>query len=49
MEEKIGKITLDDRHYPGEDFYCDGAVEDELLEKREEYSKAMQLPGRWEE
>ncbi len=24
-------------------------MEDELLEKREEYSKAMQLPGRWEE
>ena len=32
MKEKIGQITLDDKHYPGKDFYCDGAVEDELLE-----------------
>ena len=29
--EKIGKITLDYEYYPGEDFYCDGLVEDELL------------------
>ena len=32
MQEKIGKITLDYKYYPGEDFYCDGDVEDELLE-----------------
>lgn len=32
MKEKIGQITLEDKHYPGKDFYCDGAVEDELLE-----------------
>lgn len=31
MIEKIGKITIDDTHYPGEDLYCDGAVEDEIL------------------
>lgn len=31
MIEKIGKINLDLTKYPGEDFYCDGAVEDELL------------------
>ncbi|MBO5093686.1 MAG: class I SAM-dependent methyltransferase [Lachnospiraceae bacterium] len=31
MIEKIGKVTIDDTHYPGEDFYCDGAVEDEIL------------------
>ena len=31
MTEKIGKVTLDYSRYPGEDFYCDGAVEDELL------------------
>ncbi|MBQ7925964.1 MAG: class I SAM-dependent methyltransferase [Lachnospiraceae bacterium] len=30
-KEQIGKITLDYSKYPGEDFYCDGAVEDELL------------------
>ena len=32
MKEKVGKITLDYKHYPGEDLYCDGDVEDELLE-----------------
>ena len=29
--EEIGKIRLDLTHYPGEDLYCDGDVEDELL------------------
>lgn len=29
--ERIGKITLDYSKYPGEDFYCDGEIEDELL------------------
>ena len=31
-EETIGKVTLNYEYYPGQDFYCDGAVEDELLE-----------------
>jgi len=39
MTEQIGKITLDYSHYPGEDFYCDGAVEDELLDIVKNYSK----------
>lgn len=30
--EQIGNIILDYTHYPGEDYYCDGAIEDELLE-----------------
>ena len=30
-QEYIGKIKLDYTYYPGEDFYCDGTVEDELL------------------
>lgn len=30
--EKIGKVTLDYTCYPGEDLYCDGEVEDELLD-----------------
>ncbi len=30
--EKIGQVTLDYTYYPGEDYYCDGAVEDEILE-----------------
>lgn len=29
--EKIGSVVLDYTRYPGEDFYCDGASEDELL------------------
>lgn len=32
MIEKIGKITLDYSKYPGEDFYCDGDIEQEILE-----------------
>lgn len=31
-DETIGKITLKLDKYPGKDFYCDGEVEDELLE-----------------
>ncbi len=38
MAEMIGKIKLDEKHYPGEDFYCDGEVEDELLEIVKKYS-----------
>lgn len=38
--EKIGNITLDLTYYPGEDFYCDGAVEDELLEIVKKYKPA---------
>lgn len=30
-KEYIGKVALDYSKYPGEDFYSDGAVEDELL------------------
>lgn len=30
--EKIGRVTLDYTCYPGEDLYCDGVVEDEILE-----------------
>ena len=32
MTEQVGKITLDYTYYPGEDFYCDGVVEQEILE-----------------
>lgn len=39
MTEQIGKITLDLSKYPGEDLYCDGAVEDELLEIARKYSQ----------
>lgn len=39
MTEQIGKITLDLSCYPGEDLYCDGAVEDELLDIVKNYSQ----------
>ena len=50
--EHIGKITLDYSKYPGEDFYCDGAVEDELLEMVKklssiEYEQAIQEKKNW--
>ncbi len=35
---EVGKVRLDLTYYPGEDFYCDGAVEDELLEIVKNYS-----------
>lgn len=38
--EQIGKVTLDYTYYPGEDFYCDGAVEDELLAIAKNYGEA---------
>lgn len=38
MVEEIGRIKLDYSKYPGEDLYCDGAVEDELLEIVKEMS-----------
>ena len=38
MVEKVGKITLDYSHYPGEDFYCDGEIEQELLKITQNYS-----------
>lgn len=52
MTEQIGKITLDLSKYPGEDFYCDGAVEDELLEivqnyPKEEYGKVIEERQSW--
>ena len=37
--EQIGKVTLDYSKYPGEDLYCDGAVEDELLKIVRDMSK----------
>lgn len=37
--EKIGKVTLDYSLYPGEDYYCDGDVEDEILDIVKKYSQ----------
>lgn len=52
MKEKIGKITLDYKHYPGEDYYCDGDVEDELLEivknhSPEEFRRIIEEKAKW--
>ena len=53
MTEKIGKVTLDYSLYPGEDFYCDGAIEDELFtivknHKEEEFPQIIREKKSWE-
>lgn len=50
--EKIGKITLDLKHYGGTDVYSDGNVEDELLGivrdlSPVEYQKVIEERGSW--
>lgn len=52
MIEHIGKIALDLSKYPGEDFYCDGAVEDEILDivrnlSPVEYRKTIEERKNW--
>ncbi|MDE6675663.1 MAG: class I SAM-dependent methyltransferase, partial [Acetatifactor sp.] len=52
MTEQIGKIMLDFSRYSGEDLYCDGAVEDELLDivqryGQVEYPKLIEQRGSW--
>ncbi|MCI9295878.1 MAG: class I SAM-dependent methyltransferase [Lachnospiraceae bacterium] len=37
--EQIGKVKLDLTYYAGEDLYCDGAVEDELLQIARDYAE----------
>ena len=39
MIEEIGKIKLNLEHYSGEDYYCDGDIEDELLDITRNYSQ----------
>lgn len=51
--EKIGKVTLDLEFYPDEDYYCDGAAEDELLDivmnyRQEEYGRIIEEKNTWE-
>lgn len=50
--EKIGKVFLDYSKYPGEDFYCDGSVEDEILDivknrSQAEYAGIIEESGSW--
>lgn len=52
MTEQIGKVILDLSKYCGEDLYCDGAVEDELLDivqnhASEEYQQLIEQRGSW--
>lgn len=52
MTEQIGSITLDLTHYSGRDLYCDGQVEDELLEivrnhAEVEYRKIIEEKASW--
>lgn len=52
MTEQIGKVILDLSRYSGEDLYCDGAVEDELLDivqnhTSEEYPQLIERRGSW--
>ncbi len=51
--EKIGEVVLDYTFYPGEDYYCDGASEDELLSivqsrEPEQYPEEIQKRHSWE-
>lgn len=50
--EQIGKVILDLSKYPGEDFYCDGAVEDEILDivrnnAEHEYGRIIEEKKDW--
>lgn len=52
MKTQIGNVTIDDALYPGEDLYCDGAVEDELLEivstyPEQEYNRIIVEKRSW--
>lgn len=52
MVEKIGNVTMDLTFYPGEDYYCDGTVEDDLLDivmnhEKEEYGKIIEERNCW--
>ena len=52
MQEQIGKIILDKKYYPGTDLYCDGVIEDEILDivknnAQEEYRKIIEERGSW--
>ncbi len=52
MQEQIGKIILDKKYYPGVDLYCDGTIEDEILEivQKEEpgnYRKVIEEKANW--
>ena len=52
MTEQIGKITLDYKHYSGEDLYSDGLIEDEILDVVKnnpvsEYQRVIEERASW--
>ena len=52
MQEQIGKIILDKKYYPGVDLYCDGTIEDEILDivqktEPENYRKVIEERASW--
>lgn len=52
MITKIGNMKLNDEYYPGEDFYCDGVVEDEILEivqnnRPEDFNRIIAETKQW--
>ena len=52
MEDIIGNVVINYDNYPGEDFYCDGEVEDELLEivknhSENEFNKIIASRMKW--
>lgn len=52
MQEEIGKVKLDYSKYSGRDLYCDGAVEDELLDivknlSSVEYARVIEERKSW--
>lgn len=53
MKEQIGKVTLNYEKYSGEDLYCDGPIEDVLLEiaqthNEEELNSVIAQSNSWE-
>lgn len=52
LPEKIGNVTLNYKFYPGEDFYSDGVIEDEILKivkdaSRVEYPSIIEERKSW--
>lgn len=50
--EKVGNVILDLEFYPGEDFYCDGDIEDEILDivknnEKDEYRRIIEEKNNW--
>lgn len=53
MTEKIGNVTLDLTHYSGQDLYCDGPTEDEILSivrnyRPDQYDGIIRDRKKWE-